>query len=174
MQQLLEAYSHGPSHTRRFASALAPFIRPGFAVCLDGELGAGKTTFVSGLAAALGSRDEVLSPTFALEHRYALDVPERPGLRVLLHVDLYRTGDDARRDLLPTMLEARDEGAVLVVEWAAPILADLEPYLEISLRLDRAHGAAQHRVLVARAVSEGWAHLAALAEAWARIEQESS
>jgi tRNA threonylcarbamoyladenosine biosynthesis protein TsaE len=175
MEQVLEVHSRNPAHTREYAAALAPWARPGFVLCLDGELGAGKTTFIAGLAAALGSPDEVLSPTFTLENRYALNDRARPALRELLHVDLYRPGADARRDLLPSMLDARDEGAVLAVEWAEPVQEELEPYLRVGLRLERGSAASDpHRILKARPVPEGWIHFAELAAIWRRIERETA
>ena len=91
---------------KRFAATLAP----GDVVCLEGDLGAGKTTFTQGLCAALGAKRTVTSPTFCI-------VSEHPSERFLVvHMDLYRLhGED---DVLQIGWEdylAR--GAVLVVEW---------------------------------------------------------
>jgi tRNA threonylcarbamoyladenosine biosynthesis protein TsaE len=124
--------SHSPSATRDLAAALGRRLRPGDALCLDGDLGAGKTTFVAALVEALGGQDEVTSPTFTLENRYRLD---HGDLDSMLHCDLYRPGEDARRDLLPSMLEARDEGALLAVEWADPVKDELEPYLLLRMEV---------------------------------------
>jgi tRNA threonylcarbamoyladenosine biosynthesis protein TsaE len=80
-------------------------------VALSGELGAGKTTLVRALAWALGVRERVTSPTFALVHRYA-------GDRVTVyHVDAYRlrAGDDTRDLGFDDMLA--DPAAVVMVEW---------------------------------------------------------
>ena len=91
---------------RRFAGEL----KPGDVVCLEGELGAGKTTFTQGLAHALGVPGRVTSPTFCI-------VQEHAGADTLLvHMDLYRLSGEA--EVLDIGWEdylAR--GAILVVEW---------------------------------------------------------
>lgn len=92
---------------RQFASEL----RPGDVVCLEGDLGAGKTTFTQGLAAALGVAGRVTSPTFCLvqEHRGG-------ALALLVHMDLYRLHSED--DVLAIGWEDYlAEGAILVVEW---------------------------------------------------------
>ena len=96
--------------TWRLAAELARELKPGDVLCLEGELGAGKTTFTQGLAHALGVPGRVTSPTFCI-------VQEHAGERTLLvHMDLYRLhGED---DVLAIGWEdylAR--GAILVVEW---------------------------------------------------------
>ena len=96
--------------TWALARAFAAELKPGDVVCLEGDLGAGKTTFVQGLAAALGVKGRVTSPTFCIvqEHRGA-DC-------FLVHMDLYRlTGED---DVLAIGWEDYlAEGAILAVEW---------------------------------------------------------
>jgi tRNA threonylcarbamoyl adenosine modification protein YjeE len=103
---------------------LAPLLRPGDLVQLDGELGAGKTTFTRGLGAALGTREPVTSPTFVLarEHPTASGVP-------LVHVDAYR---------LATAAEIEDldldwQHAIVVVEWGAGKLDDAGDRIEIAI-----------------------------------------
>ena len=91
---------------RQFADAL----KPGDVVALEGDLGAGKTTFTQGLAAALGAKRAVTSPTFCL-------VVEHPTDKFLLvHMDLYRLhGPDDVLDLGWEEYLAR--GAVVFMEW---------------------------------------------------------
>ena len=101
---------NGVEETWEVAKAFAAELKPGDVVCLEGDLGAGKTTFTQGVAAALGAKRPVTSPTFCL-------VVEHPTERVLLvHMDLYRLHD--ADDVLSIGWEdylAR--GAILVVEW---------------------------------------------------------
>ena len=95
--------------TRAFGAALAPLLRAGDIVLLDGPLGAGKTTLVRGLLGALGHRGEVPSPSFAIVQPYdELPVP-------VWHVDLYRISDPSEIEELglDTVL---GDGA-LIVEW---------------------------------------------------------
>src|SRR5438270_8516863 len=74
--------------TDRFAAAVANALSAGSTIALCGTLGAGKTRFVQGLAAACGvSRDEVVSPTFVLLHQYR-------GTRAINHLDAYRIRDE--------------------------------------------------------------------------------
>lgn len=96
---------------RQFASEL----KPGDVVCLEGDLGAGKTTFTQGLAAALGVAGRVTSPTFCLvqEHRGR---EEASRSAFLVHMDLYRLRGE--EDVLAIGWEDYlAEGAILVVEW---------------------------------------------------------
>jgi len=97
-----------PEETEAAGDELGRRLRPGDLVLLRGELGAGKTTFVRGIARGIGSAALVASPTFQLVRIY-------PGRVQLAHVDLYRLeqGDDLRDLGLDELLDA---GAV-VVEW---------------------------------------------------------
>ena len=101
----------GEAETRAVASALAADLRPGDLVLLHGDLGAGKTVFVKGLAEGLGlDPDGVTSPTFTLVHEYL------GGRLPLLHLDLYRlTATDLDEVGLDPDQAAR---AIVVVEWA--------------------------------------------------------
>lgn len=101
---------HSVEETWKLAAELAAELKPGDVVCLEGDLGAGKTTFTQGLAHALGVPGRVTSPTFCI-------VQEHAGERTLLvHMDLYRL--QSEEDVLAIGWEdylAR--GAILVVEW---------------------------------------------------------
>lgn len=101
--------SRSEAETETVARTLAAGLAPGDVVLIEGELGAGKTVFVRGLAAGLGlDPDEVSSPTFTLVHEY------RGGRVALSHADLYRLDRAAAADL---GLEEAGAGAVLAVEW---------------------------------------------------------
>ncbi|MBD2550715.1 tRNA (adenosine(37)-N6)-threonylcarbamoyltransferase complex ATPase subunit type 1 TsaE [Microcystis elabens FACHB-917] len=91
----------------------------GALLLLRGELGAGKTSLVQGLAAALGISEPVTSPTFALAQHYDTDSGSDAGTTALVHLDLYRLEPGAAADELFAQEEedARGLGAVLAVEW---------------------------------------------------------
>ena len=76
--------SRSPEETVALGRALGERAQPGLIVGLKGDLGAGKTQFVRGVAAGLGSRERVHSPTFALINEY------RGGRLPIFHIDLYR------------------------------------------------------------------------------------
>jgi len=98
------------AETAAVARALGAALGPGTVVLLYGELGAGKTAFVRGLAAGLGADpDEVSSPTFTLVQEYAGRLP-------LYHVDLYRLDRAEVDDLGLDELEAG--AGVVAIEWA--------------------------------------------------------
>ena len=102
--------THDENGAWEVAKRFAATLRPGDVVCLEGDLGAGKTTFTQGLCAALGAKRAVTSPTFCI-------VAEHPAADMLVvHMDLYRLHGE--EDVLQIGWEdylAR--GAVLVVEW---------------------------------------------------------
>ena len=96
--------------TADVARALAGTLQPGAVLLLSGQLGAGKTAFVRGLAAGLGiDPDEVSSPTFTLVHAY------RGGRLTLYHADLYRLEKTATEDL--GLEEKAVAEGVLAIEW---------------------------------------------------------
>lgn len=106
--------SSSPQATEEFATKLGRQFRGGEIVELIGDLGAGKTTFVRGLAVGLGSHDPVSSPTFAISNVY-------DGKLKMYHSDLYRLHDDRLvKEELSELLN--DKGAVLVFEWAGELL----------------------------------------------------
>ena len=102
--------THDEQETWAVAAQFAAMLKPGDVVCLEGDLGSGKTTFTQGLCAALGAKRAVTSPTFCI-------VSEHPAADFLVvHMDLYRLhGED---DVLQVGWEDYlSRGAVLVVEW---------------------------------------------------------
>ena len=103
--------SHSPAETFAHGRALAATFRAGDVLALDGDLGAGKTHFVKGIAAGLGCEGDVTSPTFTLVHEYT------GGRLPLFHFDFYRldSEDETLRIGLDDYLGA---GGVLVIEWA--------------------------------------------------------
>ena len=103
--------THSEEETAAVGRELAATLSAGDVVLLYGDLGAGKTAFVRGLAEGLGvSRDEVSSPTFTLIQEY------RGGRLTLFHADLYRIEDPREIDELG--LDELAEDGVLAIEWA--------------------------------------------------------
>ena len=105
-----EFISHGDDQTRRLGMRLGTLLHSGNLVCLQGELGAGKTTFVQGVAAGWGSLDQVSSPTFQLVNQYG-----KSGGAILFHLDSYRIAnlEEAEQLDIDTMLEI----GPVVLEW---------------------------------------------------------
>ncbi len=103
--------SHSPAETFGLGHAIASELRGGEVFALVGELGSGKTHFVKGLAAGLGYREEVTSPTFTLIHEYL------GGRLPLYHFDFYRL-TSAEETLRTGFDDYLDGKGVLAIEWA--------------------------------------------------------
>jgi len=102
--------SRNPDETRRIGAYLGASLQTGDVICLQGDLGAGKTTFVQGVAHGWGSLDSVSSPTFVIVNEY-----RRADQGILFHMDAYRLGSAVEAEQLDfdTMLT---DGALLI-EW---------------------------------------------------------
>jgi tRNA threonylcarbamoyladenosine biosynthesis protein TsaE len=129
----------GPEQTEAAGAQLAASLSPGDVVLVEGEMGAGKTTFVRGAARALGVEGPVTSPTFTLGNRYAAQVP-------VAHLDLHRLSTLAGED--PGLLDDYvDTATISFVEW--PEVAESE--LEASVRVRLEHlGGDRRRIEVVR------------------------
>ncbi len=128
-----------PGGTRDLAGRLARLCGAGDVVLLVGDLGAGKTVFAQGFAAALGIADPVTSPTFALVRHYRCGVDS--PVASLIHADVYRTGSVGEvADL--ALAELVEEDAVVLVEWGDLAVRALgESALEVTLVVPDAAGA---------------------------------
>ncbi|MBI3161290.1 MAG: tRNA (adenosine(37)-N6)-threonylcarbamoyltransferase complex ATPase subunit type 1 TsaE [Chloroflexi bacterium] len=124
----VEFFSRSPEQTRRIGMRLGGDLKAGDVICLQGNLGAGKTTFAQGLAQGWGSLDPVSSPTFIIVNLY-----RRPNGEKLFHLDTYRLDSipEAEELDLDSMLA---EGA-LIVEWPER-LGDLIPAERLWIHLD--------------------------------------
>jgi tRNA threonylcarbamoyladenosine biosynthesis protein TsaE len=107
----LEFLSHSPEQTRRVGVRLGEMLHGGHLICLDGDLGSGKTTLVQGIARGWGALDGVTSPTFVLINEY-----HRADSQVLVHVDAFRLATEAEARAMG-LAELFDQGRVVVVEW---------------------------------------------------------
>ena len=97
---------------------------PNMVICLNGELGSGKTMFVKGIANALGINDVITSPTFNIIKEYEGELP-------LYHLDVYRL-DNAKNDI--GIEEYFTKGGVVVIEWAENI-KDILPEERLDLKI---------------------------------------
>jgi tRNA threonylcarbamoyladenosine biosynthesis protein TsaE len=141
--------------TRAVGEAFAGLLRPRDTVVLTGELGAGKTTLVQGIARGLGVTDQVVSPTFTLVREYH-------GSLEVAHVDVYRL--ERIQDVMDLGLEELGDGeAVLLVEWGDAV-QEVLPADHLTIEL--AGGAEDEaRLLVFTPGGQTWV------ERWERLEQ---
>jgi len=137
--------SNAEAETRAIASRLAAGLGPGAVVLLSGDLGAGKTAFVRGLAEGLGIEPgEVTSPTFTLVHEY------RGGRLPLIHVDLYRLeASDLDTIGLDEDLAAK---GIVSVEWPERLSRRTPDAIEVRIA-DR--GGDNRMIEISRAPSAG-------------------
>lgn len=121
---LIERTSDREDATIALGAALGALCEPGDVIAIEGDLGAGKTRLVRGIAIGMGIRpNAVHSPTFVLASEYAPDDASRPHL---IHIDAYRldegdTLDDLGWDIM------RQTGAVIAIEWPERVAALLPP-----------------------------------------------
>lgn len=121
-------FSHSSEQTRRLGMRLGAHLQAGDVVCLQGDLGAGKTTFVQGLAVGWGSLDAVSSPTFVLVNVY-----RRAGGGQLFHFDTYRVESTPEAEELD--LDAMLSSGPLVIEWPER-MADVLPAERLWIKLE--------------------------------------
>ncbi len=127
--------------TEQIAQAFGKSLHGGETVLLQGEMGAGKTHFVKGLALGLGINDIVTSPTFALHNQYE-------GRFILNHFDFYRVDDPAEAELLGLDEFFYDKNAVSAIEWSENI-ACLLPAGCITVTITKL-SAEERRILIER------------------------
>jgi tRNA threonylcarbamoyladenosine biosynthesis protein TsaE len=120
--------THSEQETRAVAQQLATTLKAGDVVLLSGNLGAGKTAFVRGLAAGLGiDPEEVSSPTFTLIHEY------RGGRLTLYHVDLYRLDEAATTELGLEEMGVAD--GVLAIEWPERLSHSMPDSITVTMEI---------------------------------------
>ena len=122
-----------------FVAALLPQEDAATVVTLSGDLGAGKTTFVQGVASALGVTGQVTSPTFTLMHIYEL---VRQRWQRLVHIDAYRLEDARALAPLGWGDILADAGALVLLEWPEQVAGAI-PSGAVALRIEDAGGTAR-------------------------------
>ena len=147
---MIQARTRSPEDTQRLAANLAELARSGDLLLLVGDLGAGKTAFAQGFAAALGISEPVTSPTFTLAREYR-------GRLLLHHLDVFRLDQLAEvLDLgLPELL---DSDGVTLIEWGDTIRQALpNDYLEVALTFtDGPDSSPDERVVMLTPVGHHW------------------
>jgi tRNA threonylcarbamoyladenosine biosynthesis protein TsaE len=106
----MDFFSRSPEQTRRIGMRLGAMLRTGDVICLQGDLGAGKTTFVQGVAQGWGSVDSVSSPTFIIVNEY-----RRADEGRLFHMDAYRLDSTPEAEELD--LDSMLADGALLIEW---------------------------------------------------------
>jgi tRNA threonylcarbamoyladenosine biosynthesis protein TsaE len=130
-ERSLEFISRNPAQTRRLGARLGHLAQGGQVICLEGDLGAGKTVLAQGIGMGWGAATPLASPTFVLarEHR-------RPtGAQRLIHLDLYRLRDAQEAWSLGVQDWMEDSQAVVVVEWPERAL-EILPAERLWVRLE--------------------------------------
>ncbi len=110
----IDFISRSPEQSRRMGMRLGAMLKIGDIVCLEGDLGAGKTTFVQGVAQGWGSLDPVSSPTFIIVNMY-----RRTDKNQLFHLDTYRLESASEAEMLD--LDEMLATGSLLIEWAERI-----------------------------------------------------
>ncbi|MCJ7715940.1 MAG: tRNA (adenosine(37)-N6)-threonylcarbamoyltransferase complex ATPase subunit type 1 TsaE [Anaerolineales bacterium] len=124
-----EVISRSPTQTRRIGMRLGELLQPGDVIGMEGNLGAGKTTMVQGIASGWGSYDSVSSPTYVLVNVY-----RRLDRNQLFHLDAFRLENS--EEAIDLDIDAMLDQGPLLVEWADRIKEALpENYLWINMRL---------------------------------------
>ena len=134
----MEYVSNSPAETEDLGAALAERLKPGTVVAFSGDLGAGKTAFVRGMARGLGSSERVTSPTFTIVNEY------EGGRLPLFHFDMYRLGSsDELFDIGWEDYLVR--GGVCAVEWSENVSDAMEGDC---IRVDIRRGAHDNQRLI--------------------------
>lgn len=115
----MEWITHSPAETEALGARLAEALDAGRVVAFTGDLGAGKTAFVSGMARALGVEERVTSPTFTIVNEY------EGGRLPLFHFDMYRLGD-ADELFHIGWEDYLARGGVCAVEWSENVAEAIE------------------------------------------------
>lgn len=133
MVSLITINVESPEETQSYGEKIAKFLEPKDVILLDGDLGAGKTTFTKGLAKGLGIKRNIKSPTFTIIREY------QGGRLPLYHMDIYRLDDGSGDEL--GLEEYFNGDGVNVIEWSEFISDQLpSDYLKIIFRRDDEKG----------------------------------
>ena len=124
------------TETLNLGKKLSQKLNPQSIVLLQGPIGAGKTSFVQGIAKGLSISEEITSPTFALSHHY------NSGKIPLIHIDLYRLENiiSAKEFFYSEEEEALQKKAILVIEWPELVEPVIESFWKIKISYAKNYG----------------------------------
>ena len=142
----MERYSASEQDTEALGRALVQRLQPGAVVAFTGDLGAGKTAFVRGMAQGLGIPQRVTSPTFTIVNEY------EGGRLPLFHFDMYRLSSE--EDLFDIGWEDYlDRGGLCVVEWSERVSGALGS--PVTVTIEKIPGSDQQRKITIEGVPHG-------------------
>ena len=124
------------TETIKLGRDFAQGLNPQSIILLQGPIGAGKTSFVQGIAEGLSISEEIISPTFALSHHY------NSGTIPLIHLDLYRLENSlmAKEFFISEEEEAYQNKAILVIEWPQLIEPIIDNFWKIDISYAKNYG----------------------------------
>ncbi|MCC8169078.1 MAG: tRNA (adenosine(37)-N6)-threonylcarbamoyltransferase complex ATPase subunit type 1 TsaE [Oscillospiraceae bacterium] len=141
----MEYISNNVEETKRIAAGFAKELKSGDVLCMYGNLGAGKTAFVQGLARGLGIDEPITSPTFTIVNEYQGDMP-------LYHFDVYRIGDSEEMYEIGYEEYVYGDG-ISVIEWAE-LIEDILPESRYSVTIIKDDTNDDYRKIIIEKVRE--------------------
>ena len=131
----MEFNTQNEIETKQIGKDIASKLNGGEIITLEGDLGAGKTAFVKGLAEGLGIKKEVTSPTFTLMNVYELTA-NSPKLKALVHIDTYRLKNE--QELINIGVEdyLGSTGTITVIEWPEKIEGLLRGKKKVEIKIE--------------------------------------
>ena len=131
MEVMMEYISKSLADTQKIAAEFAKTLKKGDVLCMYGDLGAGKTAFVQGLAKGLGIEEHVTSPTFTIVNEYE-------GIMPLYHFDVYRIADSDEMYEIGYEEYIYGDG-VSVIEWCE-LIEDILPEKRYEITVSKDYG----------------------------------
>ena len=142
---MVQKVTHSAEQTRRFGRQLARHLRGGEVIALIGDLGAGKTVLVKGMAVGLGIKHRVSSPTFVLMRVYP--VQPHKTIRRFVHVDAYRVRHAAELLEIGLVDYLGQPDTVTVIEWADRV-REILPHKTIRVQMEHGKSFNQRKLTV--------------------------
>lgn len=135
----MEKITTTTTETQKIGQDLARTLTSGTIICLQGELGAGKTTLVQGIAEGLGIEGEITSPTFTLMNTYSATSPGTT-IHTLVHIDTYRLKNAEELIAIGAEDYLGAPGVATIIEWPEKIIDLLKDKKVTSVTLEHLSG----------------------------------